>query len=418
MWPIFPWQWGETPLLTALKQGSATFLKEYTQGIVDNYVVTDEVTNFDGVLGMSPLNYAFCHGAWEAVLMLAQHCENFQCANDFLYCTVDPRPRRSAYSNGPAKWPSVAPLLRRLTCAPTEMVSDSGPATADGEAASTLMTSPPESSSASPSTPSSPPKKKKKTISILDAACLRGADTLASLLLASHKQWTPHRSPLHCAARLGHSEAIRVLLAGGWPPDHTDTEHAEATAKAEAEIIKACAELENLSAAATAAQRALADAGREVKSLRERRAAAAAASAVDAADADAALAAALAAEHRCRAKAAMSASALSDAKSDVWRKRTAHAELVGASASPLHLLALAGCGEVAEWESYWDGCDAENLLPDAERFADAAQGAKLLLGAGADVASPDASKRTPLHWAARSANLELVRCSRGWGDAE
>lgn len=375
----------------AAKEGSLAFLRWYYDG-VDEYEILEMVTSESWPVSTSVarpiLSVAARAGAWDVVAMLAKNCCDYNDQENVLSARVEgPRPGRR-------QCPSLARWVHRSSNKEEPSSAPSG----DGDA-------PP-----APLPPISAKTARPKPESVLDLACRRGPRALGMLLVASFEGWAPHRLPLHCAARLGNTQALRKLLEAGEDPNEADVEHEQAVAKAQQEITAAADAVTACTAAKVAAQQALADATRDVASRQEERAAAG--FAAGAAEAEAAVAEALASERKCRARATVAVSDLKDADALTRRKRSAHARLVGVQASPLHLVALAGCEILQDWENFFCGEEHEDLLPSEKQEAAAVSNARLLLDAGAAVDAIDASGRTPLHWAARSGNTLLVRLRR------
>lgn len=231
---------------------------------------------------------------------------------------------------------------------------------------------------------------------LLQLACRSGADAASEVLTAAFSRWAPHMLPLHCAARLGAPDALRVLLAAGADLTYADTWHGVKIQAAADAIDQADAATRACRAAVAAAERALSRARRAA-----RRAAAVGPAAFAVAEAD---------RRRCLRSKELRRHDLSAASRNGDYRRGRHALLVALHASPLHLLALAGSELRPDWVEVWQHHDdEERLLPAAAGVAGAVEGARILLQAGADVSARDANDRTPLHWAARSGNAQLVR---------
>lgn len=389
-------QWGETAIWVAVAEGSLRFLSDFEEFYFSEDVLED--SNSDA-FGRQLLSLALASGG-PVLAFLAGTVGDF-CEADSLF---EFEPAGESIASGE----SILDLL--LASRSPRPMSPARAAAVDTLSASAdaISVSPAPPLACGGSSAATPQQ-------LLSVACRTlTADTVAALLLAAHSNWTPHRLPLHYAARGARTEAVRLLLAAGHNAHAADTKHAADVQAASVVVVKKKAALAVCAEAVTSASRLLSAATRAVELRQNDRAAAVGPAALAAADA--AVEAALAAEARCRVAHQDAIAAQREATRSVHHACNTHAECAALLASPLHLLALAGSERLGcDW---WSISDDEELLQSDNALERTAQCAELLLAAGADANARDAFQRTPLHWASRAGNSQLVRswhCPAGRG---
>ena len=245
---------------------------------------------------------------------------------------------------------------------------------------------------------------------VLELAIQAGPEVLRRVLCAAYRSWTPHRSALRCAARGAHAGALAALLReaekGGDGPDAADGGHKAALVKAGAPATEDPERSEAASAELAAAQAAAAEAEASAEQIGQFLEQAASGS-----DEAAGLAAALADAQAAAAAAQATAAPLREARASADIRLSQRAFSAALDAAPLCLVALAGSEDLMETPppSSVTWVDRGVSGPCPKLRTRGVECARLLLAAGAAVSVNGAAGRSPLHWAARSGNLELMR---------